>query len=128
MLHSDLMDTWRGKASEQIAAQELKVLSFEVGEKRNFWVRGKRGSQAETDLIYVYDGLIIPVEVKSGHNAHLKSLHQFMDETNHDIAVRIWSGNYGIDEVNTLSGKTFRLINLPLYMIAALPGILERNV
>ena len=44
-----------------------------------------------------------------------------------DIAVRIWTGKYGIDEVKTKGHKTFRLINLPFYMISALPDILERN-
>ena len=127
IVSGDLMDTWKGKAAEQIAAQELKTLSFEVGVKRNFWVRAKRGSSAEVDLAYRFDGKIIPIEVKSGHNAHLKSLHQFMDETSHDIAVRIWTGKYGIDEVKTQSHKTFRLINLPFYMISALPDILKKN-
>lgn len=51
-------------------------------------------------------------EYVSGHNAHLKSIHQFMNETNHDIAIRIWSGIYCIDSVKTISGKEFRLINL----------------
>jgi predicted AAA+ superfamily ATPase len=128
LVQSDLMDTWRGKASEQIAAQELTGLSYDVGEKRYFWVRDKRGSNAEIDLVYVYDGLIIPIEVKSGHNARLKSLHQYMDETNHDLAVRLWSGSFGIDEVATRNNKHFRLINIPLYMIAALPGLLKKYV
>ena len=120
-------DTWRGKAAEQIVAQELKAYSFDVGMKRNFWMRSKRGSMAEMDLVYQFDGKIIPVEVKSGHNTRLKSLHQFMDETSHDIAVRIWTGKYGIDEVKTQNNKTFRLINLPFYMISALPDILKNN-
>ena len=77
-------------------------------------------------LKIVYDGKIIPVEVKSGHNAHLKSIHQFMNETNHDIAIRIWSGSYSIDQVKTLNGKEFRLINMPFYMISSLPYILNR--
>ena len=126
VIKSDLMDTWRGKASEQIAAQELKALSTDVGAKRNFWVRAKRGTTSEVDLIYLFDGNIIPIEVKSGHNAHLKSLHQYMDETVHDTAVRIWTGKYAIDEVKTQCNKTFRLINLPFYMISALPNILKR--
>lgn len=87
LLNKDLMDTWRGMAAEQIVAQKLKALSFEVGLKRNFWMRNKRGSTAEVDFIMVFDGNIIPIEVKSGHNAHLKSIHQFMNETNHDIAI-----------------------------------------
>lgn len=124
---SDLMDAWRGKAAEQIAAQELKALSFDVGVKRNFWIRPKRGSVAEVDLVYQFDGKIIPIEVKSSHNTRLKSLHQFMDEASHDIAVRIWTGKYSIDEVKTQTHKTFRLINLPFYMISALPDILKKN-
>ena len=120
------MDTWRGMAAEQIVAQEIKALSFEVGLKRNYWMRNKRGSTAEVDLIFVFNGKIIPVEVKSGHNAHLKSIHQFMNDTNHDIAIRIWSGTCRIDKVKTINGKEFRLINLPFYMISALPHILTK--
>ncbi len=124
LLKQDLMDTWRGMAAEQIVAQELKILSFEVGLKLNYWMRNKRGSTAEVDFIIVFDGKIIPIEVKSGHNAHLKSIHQFMNDTNHDIAVRIWSGTYSVDKVKTINGKEFRLINLPFYLISALPHIL----
>ena len=128
ILSADLLDTWRGKAAEQIAYQELKALSFDVGEKLNFWVRAKRGSAAEVDFVYRFDGKIIPIEVKSGHNARLKSLHRFMDESEHDTAVRVWTGKYSIDEVKTPSHKTFRLINLPFYMISALPEILRRMI
>lgn len=126
LLHQDLMDAWRGKAAEQIVYQEIKTLTSEVGVKRNYWMRNKRGSTAEVDFVFIHDGRIVPVEVKSGHNAHLKSIHQFMNETNHDIAVRIWSGNYSIDKVKTISGKEFRLVNLPFYMISALPEIIDR--
>ena len=127
IIETDLMVTWRGKAAEQIAAQELKALSFDVGSKRNFWIRAKRGSTAEVDLVYLFDDQIIPIEVKSGHNAHLKSLHQFIDESKHNIAVRIWTGKYSIDEVKTPNNKTFRLFNLPFYMISALPDILKKG-
>jgi predicted AAA+ superfamily ATPase len=124
LLKKDLMDTWRGMAAEQIVAQELKTLRFEVGLKRNYWMRNKRGSTAEVDFVMVFNGKIIPVEVKSGHNSHLKSLHQFMNDSNHDIAIRIWSGIHSIDKVKTINGKEFRLINLPFYMVSALPHIL----
>jgi predicted AAA+ superfamily ATPase len=126
LLNKDLMDTWRGMAAEQIVAQELKSLSFETGVKQKYWMRNKRGSTAEVDFVLLFDGKIIPVEVKSGHNSHLKSIHQFMNETNHDIAIRIWSGNYSVDKVKTSNGREFRLINLPLYLISALPHILAR--
>ena len=110
LLNKDLMDTWRGKAAEQIVAQELKALSFETGLKRNYWMRNKRGSTAEVDFITVSDGKIIPIEVKSGHNAHLKSIHQFMNDTNYDIAIRIWSGNYSVDKVKTINSFLYALV------------------
>ncbi|MCD7849498.1 MAG: AAA family ATPase [Parabacteroides sp.] len=126
LLSKDLNDTWRGMAAEQIVAQELRTLSPEVGKKQKFWVRAKKGSSSEIDFVYVFDGMIIPVEVKSGHNAHLKSLHQFMNEAPHDLAIRVWSGSFSIDPVKTNEGKVFRLVNLPFYMIAALPELLSR--
>lgn len=126
LLSKDLMDTWRGTAAEQIVAQELRSLSYDVGSKLNYWMRNKRGSSAEVDFTWVQAGKIFPIEVKSGHNAHLKSLHQFMSETNHDVAVRIWSGHFSVDKVKTLTKKEFRLINLPFYMISELPGILRK--
>lgn len=48
-----------------------------------------------------------------------------MNETNHEIAIRIWSGRYSIDRVKALNGKEFRLISLPFYLISALPDILS---
>jgi len=128
LLHKDLMDTWRGAAAEQIVAQELKALSYDVGFRRNYWRRNKRGSTAEVDFVWIQDGLVIPIEVKSGHNAHLKSIHQFMDETNHNVAVRVWSGKYSIDDVKTNAGKSFRLINLPFYLISKLPEIVRETI
>lgn len=123
--HTDLADAWRGAAAEQIVAQELQALSDDVGFKLNFWMRNKRGSSAEVDFVWIDNGEIIPVEVKNGHNAHLKSLHQFMDETNHNLAVRVWSGKFSVDTVKTSGGKIFQLINLPFYMVAALPETLR---
>lgn len=125
LLSRDLLDTWHGASAEQIVAQELRSLTYDVGFKLNYWVRNKRGSSAEVDFIWVQDGRIIPIEVKSGHNAHLKSIHQFMNETNHNIAVRIWSGQYSIDKVQTLTKKDFWLINLPFYMISELSEIIN---
>ena len=78
-----------------------------------FWVRDKQGSNAETDFVWQKGTQIIPIEVKCGKNAHLRSLHSFMDLSGGDLAVRIWSGPYSIDDVKTVAGKSFRLINLP---------------
>ena len=49
-----------------------------------------------------------------------------MNEAPHDIAVRVWSGNFSIDKVQTIEGKSFRLVNLPFYLLAALPEVLSK--
>lgn len=126
LLSKDLKDVWRGMAAEQVAAQALLTLDNDVDAKRRFWVRDKKGSNAEVDFIYEHDGLLIPVEVKSGHNAHLRSLHSYMDEAPHGVALRVWSNPFSINEVVTSKGKPFRLVNLPFYYLEALPSILDQ--
>ena len=91
-------------------------------------MRGKVGSSAEVDFVYLYDSKIIPVEVKSGHNAKLRSIHSFMDEAPHEWAVRVWSGNYSVDEVKTSKGKSFHLINIPFYYVGSLEIILSKHI
>jgi predicted AAA+ superfamily ATPase len=122
---TDILDAWRGKIAEQIVAQELLALDNRVSNQRNFWVRNKKDSNAEVDFVLQQDSKVIPVEVKSGHNAKLKSLHLFMDEAPHDIAVRVWSQPFSVDEVTTQNGKKFKLINLPFYYVCVLEEILK---
>ncbi|MDR2585555.1 MAG: AAA family ATPase [Prevotellaceae bacterium] len=121
----DILDVWRGKIAEQIVAQELLALDSRVSNLRNFWVRKRKDSDAEVDFILQLDNKVIPIEVKSGHNAKLRSLHLFMDEAPHSIAVRVWGQPYSIDEVTTYQGKKFRLINLPFYYVGRITEILK---
>ena len=124
----DIQDVWRGKIAEQITAQELLTLDDSLLAKRIFWKRDKHGSEAEIDFVYKYESLAIPIEVKSGHNAKLKSLHMFMDSAPHNLAVRVWSNPFSIDDVSTPSGKKIKLINLPFYYVGVLNKILESNL
>jgi hypothetical protein len=65
-----------------------------------------------------HDSRIIPIEVKSGEVGRLRSLHQFMDRCPHDIAVRVCSARLRVDNVKTIAGKPFRLLNLPFYAVS----------
>jgi len=121
---NDIIDAYRGKIAEQIVAQELLAHETRVSAQRTFWVREKKGSDAEIDFVLQYDSKIIPIEVKSGHNAKLRSLHLFMDEAPHNIAVRVWSQPFSIDEVTTPTGKKFKLFNVPFYYTGTLKEIL----
>ena len=123
----DILDAYRGKIAEQIVAQELLAYETRVSSQRAFWVREKKGSDAEVDFILQYDSKIIPIEVKSGHNAKLRSLHLFMENAPHNIAVRIWSQPFSIDEITTPNGKKIKLLNLPFYYVGQLDVILNEN-
>lgn len=48
-----------------------------------------------------------------------------MDNSDIDIAVRIWAKPYSIDKVKTPKGKEFRLVNLPFYLIGRLHQVLD---
>lgn len=122
---TEMLDSWRGHIAEQITAQELWALEDRVGQHRSFWARPNNG--AEVDFIFVHNSKVYPIEVKSGTNAHLRSLQSFMDNSDINIAIRVWSKPYSIDKVKTPKGKSFTLINLPFYLIENLHQILDNT-
>lgn len=112
---SDTDELWNGHIAEQVVGQELLGASFAFGVKRMFWVRDARNSQAEVDFVYKYKSHLIPVEVKTGDNSKLRSLHQYMDESQEDIALRLWNGPLTSDLICLPSGKQYTLYNMPFY-------------
>ena len=123
---TDMVDAWRGHIAEQITAQELLALEDRVGQHRAFWAKPNNG--AEVDFIISHNSKLYPIEVKSGVNSHLRSLQVFMDNSNVDVAIRIWSKPYSVDEIKTVNGKAFKLVNLPFYLIGRIHDILNALV
>lgn len=120
-----LDDVYQGRVAEHIAGQELMALTPSVLFEMNFWTREKVDAGAEVDFIYLHKGMIIPVEVKSGTIGKLRSLHQFVEHAPHPYAVRISSAVLSIGNGVTPSGKPFKLLNLPFYLINQLPAYLD---
>ncbi len=121
----NLTDIYKGKIAEHITGQELRSLSNSPLSKLNFWVKDKKNSQAEIDYVYLYKGLIIPIEVKSGKTGRLRSLFNFINSVGHPFAVRIYDGILNIQQEKTISGKTFYLLNLPFYLIHKIEAYLD---
>ncbi|MDL2228408.1 AAA family ATPase [Odoribacter sp. OttesenSCG-928-L07] len=119
----DLDKIYQGRVVEHIVGQELLSLKFNVLNELHFWTREKSGSSAEVDFVLNIDGLIIPIEVKSGATGTLRSLFIFMDDAPHNIAVRLYAGKYNIQNIKTLTGKSFYLINIPYYMVSQIENI-----
>ena len=112
----DLNDFYRGKIIQHLISQEFISTQDDSGYKPHFWVREEKNSNAEVDLIYQYGRYIIPVEVKSGKQGSLKSLHQFVERSIHPYAARFYQGEFSIDNAKTPNGKPYKLMNLPYYL------------
>ena len=127
--NKDLLDTWRGRAAEQIVAQELRVLLDRAfRDEQYFWVRDKDGTKAEIDFVWQKETHIIPIEVKTGTNSHLRSLHSFVNNAPYTVtAVRFWSGEFTIQDVFTPKPncRPYRLISIPFYYINQFEKILQ---
>jgi len=122
---TDILDVWRGHIAEQAVAQELLTLNNKVSQKRCFWVKGR--DEAEVDFVWTYNSRLFPIEVKNGRNSHLRSLHSFIEAAPIKTGVRVWSGPFSVDDVQTvLKKKPFRLINLPFYLVGNLEKILDK--
>lgn len=126
--NTSLMDIWKGHAAEQITGQELRVvLDRNFRNEQYYWVRDKRGASAEIDFVWQHQSKIVPIEVKSGTNAHLRSLHSFMSLPDAaDIAVRVWPGEFSVNELASPNGHNFRLVNLPFYYVGLIDKVLQR--
>lgn len=125
----NLQDVWRGAYAEQIVGQELLTLNNDVNGRRHFWIREDTHASAEVDFVYQYEDKFIPIEVKLGNNAHLRSLHRCVEEGNLSFAVRVWSEPLSVNDVTTVVGKkTFRLLNVPFYMIGMLETLIKKYI
>jgi len=80
---SDLSNIYQGALAEQFVGQELLAAGGSENFKLFYWSRAKKSSSAEVDYLYVKDGEVLPVEVKSGPAGKLKSLHIFLNERPH---------------------------------------------
>lgn len=116
---------YQGKIAEHIVGQELLAFATSPLYKLNFWCREKNQSSAEIDFLIQFKNMIIPVEVKAGATGRLRSLHQFIDRAPHNYAVRIYSGQLEINQIKTLNGKDFILLNLPFYLAGCIFEYLE---
>ena len=134
----DLNDVWRGKVAEHIVGQELIGNNYNFMERRTFWVRDSRNAQAELDYLYNSRRFgLIPIEVKSGTNAHLKSLQEFMFDSPCGFAIRFWHKPLQCDSIhierkdkngNIEKSKDYTLYSLPYYYASCIEKFLEKTL
>jgi predicted AAA+ superfamily ATPase len=125
LLTQELSSVYRGIIMEHLSGQELLAHRYEAMSSLSFWSRDKNSSSAEVDFVELFDGMVIPIENKSGKIGTLRSLHQFMEIAPHRFAVRLYAGRLEITEARTPRGRSFRLLNLPYYLGTQLRNYLD---
>jgi uncharacterized protein len=55
-------------------------------------------------------------------------LHQFMDNSQHPYALRVYSGKIRIDQIQLPSGKKYHLCSIPYYLLSRVDDVIERLV
>ncbi len=77
----------------------------------------KSQSVAELDFLHIHKSTIVPIEVKSGATGRLRSLHQYMDISKSNLAIRFYNGDVQIDEITSAKGKKYKLMSLPYFLV-----------
>jgi predicted AAA+ superfamily ATPase len=118
----DFNSAYKGAVIPHLITQEFISLSTINYKKPNFWVRDKAQASSEVDLIVAHKDKIIPIEIKSGKEGKLKSLHQFIEQANHPYAIRMYAGDFKVEQHQTAIKKTpYLLMNLPYFLGTRLP-------
>ena len=89
--------------------QELSTLEPDY---LGYWTNER--STSEVDFILQKDGLIIPIEVKSGENLESRSFTLFCDKFKPDLAVKTSMLPFRDNE---------KMLNIPLYGIAKIKNL-----
>lgn len=122
---TDLNNSYKGAIVPHLITQELISLNTINDKIPHFWIREKKQSSSEVDLAYTYQDKVIPIEIKSGKEGTLRSLHQFIDHTNHPYAVRMYAGEYNVTDTKTPGGTPYLLMNLPYFLGTKIPDYIQ---
>jgi uncharacterized protein len=98
ILLSDDFDTInKGSIAEMFVGLELlKATSCHEQAALYYWQREEKNSQAEVDYVIQQNKTIIPVEVKSGKQGKMQSLHLFMKGKKSEYGIRTSLENFAI--------------------------------
>ncbi len=96
---------FKGALTENYIMTQLKCMGIES----YFW---RTKADAEMDFITDYEGILLPIEVKSADNTKAKSLHIFCNRYHPKMAVKTSLKNVG----DNLDGDT-HVWSIPLYLI-----------
>jgi len=110
ILNPDIMLVNKGSIAELLAGLELISYSdFHSKPEIYYWHREAKASCAEIDYVVSKNNRIVPVEVKSGSEGKMHSMHLFLSEKKcAEKGLRIYSGDFS---------QNVNFDSIPLYAI-----------
>ncbi|MBL8029288.1 MAG: hypothetical protein JNL74_22895 [Fibrobacteres bacterium] len=82
-----------------------------------YWDRAEVRATAEVDYLFANNGIVFPIEVKSGAAGHLKSMYRFLSEhPGSPFGIRISERAYS---------KQDKVVNVPVYAAATISYVIE---
>jgi len=97
LLNDDFDTVNKGGIAEMFVGLELlKSSSFYQQMQLFYWQREERNAHAEVDFVVQQAMNIVPIEVKSGKQGKMQSLHLFMKEKNLKIGIRTSLENFSV--------------------------------
>ena len=128
MMETKLELAGKGELAEQWVGQQLLYSKATyMNPELYYWHPPKSEAQAEIDFLYVHGNEIIPVEVKSGSNGSIKSLHSYIIKKQAQRGIRISSNKPLVEQLTARQNKIereFELINLPFYLLNQIERLL----
>jgi predicted AAA+ superfamily ATPase len=104
LLNDDFDAINKGGIAEMFAGLELlKSSSCYQQLQLYYWQREEKNARAEVDFVVQKDMEIVPIEVKSGKQGKMQSMHLFMKEKNSKMGIRTSLENFSVyDKINAV--------------------------
>lgn len=122
-IHERLIDPfYQGGLMEAFVGQELLACDFYNRNTLFFWIREEKGSSSELDFLVPLEKELVPIEVKSGSQGSLKSLHQFLSRSTYTLGVRFYHQASLKVENHLVTLPTgiklkYKLLSIPFYLV-----------
>jgi predicted AAA+ superfamily ATPase len=121
----DMNSLYKGYLTNHMMFQELIARSTRLNYLPAFWTRENANANAEVAILISDGQEVFPVEVKSGAKGRLRSLYEYIDRSEQTIAFRVLANRLSIENVTTLNGKSFQLVNVPYYAIGHIKELIQ---
>ncbi|MBM3434979.1 MAG: ATP-binding protein [Bacteroidetes bacterium] len=111
LLGNKIFIEFKGAFTEQYVLQQLKT-----EEDLSIYYWSSDSSKAEIDFVIQHTGKVVPIEVKAEENLQAKSLKVYYEKFQPAVSLRASMSDFRKGEW---------LVNVPLYAISRIPGIIK---